>query len=860
MRIKIKSSEEFKHDFLCILVLFVLTSIFFSPTICFNTIDAPTDQLNQWYPWASIYNGPIAAKSMGSSDTIRIFLPYTYLYRDILQSNELPLWNPYIFCGTPFLADMHSQVSNPFSLLFLLCPITIAWRIVIPLQFFLAGFFMYLFMRELKISRTSSLFSSIIFMFNPLLCLSSSNRVFLNVLMYLPLLLYLSERYVKKANIKNGSYLSIIIALQLFSGHFEICMYSTAFIFFYTLYRNWQLQNFRNYKRVLQKTSFYAVFLLFGFLIAAPQILPTIEFSTLSNRASVMLFHGSRSIPPWHIVTCLIPYYFGFLNHSDFYTAHYGDYITGIFGYSTGYTANLFLGVYVLFFLIWGILIRNRETNFFSIALFASMFWAMSGYLYPFMAYFIPVINTIQSPDRIICIFFSCTAILAGFGLDNFILNLKKIRYEQDSTEKIKFNKLLIYLVASLFFIAGITVVLNKLFVFINDYSLHKSSNLLFDIFIPNSLKYELSSYSVQDFLKFSIENYDLFNLNILIPLIIAFIALIFLFIMVKKNIPIRHILTVIILFSFISLLIFGWDVKTFGSTDHLFSKTEGLEYLQQDDSIFRVVALSNKSITPFYKTNEPYWSNILEPNTNIPYNIQDIRGFNSLYIKRYQDFYAQMVGRPFDGNYHRLLIFNGNYNLKLLSMLNTKYLIVAPNDAVSENKTKLVYSSKDMRIYENLNVIPRAYLVHNYSVVKGRERILETMTSDSFNPTQNVILEENPDKVMQAFDGYNDTVQITEYRHNGMKIKTYSDCSGFLIVSDNFYPGWHVYVNGIEEEIIRANYIMRGVYLDKGINEVEFKFSPQIVSIGLFISLFTLLILLSLIAISKYNLRKRHT
>jgi uncharacterized membrane protein YfhO len=84
--------------------------------------------------------------------------------------------------------------------------------------------------------------------------------------------------------------------------------------------------------------------------------------------------------------------------------------------------------------------------------------------------------------------------------------------------------------------------------------------------------------------------------------------------------------------------------------------------------------------------------------------------------------------------------------------------------------------------------------------------------------------------------------VKILKYSPNQVEIETNGNDSGFLVLADNFYPGWDVYVNGREETVLRVNYNFRGVALPRGKNRVTFTFDPVSFRIGASLTLITLL------------------
>ncbi len=72
------------------------------------------------------------------------------------------------------------------------------------------------------------------------------------------------------------------------------------------------------------------------------------------------------------------------------------------------------------------------------------------------------------------------------------------------------------------------------------------------------------------------------------------------------------------------------------------------------------------------------------------------------------------------------------------------------------------------------------------------------------------------------------------------------------LVLTDKYYPGWKVFVNGVEKQLVITNLCFKGVYLEAGTHKVIFSFRPKSFYIALFISCLTLLILAVWAAISK--------
>ncbi len=82
---------------------------------------------------------------------------------------------------------------------------------------------------------------------------------------------------------------------------------------------------------------------------------------------------------------------------------------------------------------------------------------------------------------------------------------------------------------------------------------------------------------------------------------------------------------------------------------------------------------------------------------------------------------------------------------------------------------------------------------------------------------------------------------EIVDYQANSIEVSVKMQNDGFLVLSDTYYPGWRVYVDGKEERIYRADYLLRAVPLSPGRHRLSFIFDPFSFKLGLWSSLITL-------------------
>jgi hypothetical protein len=165
--------------------------------------------------------------------------------------------------------------------------------------------------------------------------------------------------------------------------------------------------------------------------------------------------------------------------------------------------------------------------------------------------------------------------------------------------------------------------------------------------------------------------------------------------------------------------------------------------------------------------------------------------------------------------------------------------------EAPTAEHWKLLAQLPDTRIFENLRVMPRAWLVSETRVLDANAT-LEVMRTGKFadgsiwDPARIALVESEVTEKPQNFsDG---SAAITKYEPNRVELNTKSNAASMLVLSENHYPGWRAYVDGRLVETLRVDYNLRGVTVPAGEHKVEFVYRPKSVLIGLALSLLTLL------------------
>jgi len=158
--------------------------------------------------------------------------------------------------------------------------------------------------------------------------------------------------------------------------------------------------------------------------------------------------------------------------------------------------------------------------------------------------------------------------------------------------------------------------------------------------------------------------------------------------------------------------------------------------------------------------------------------------------------------------------------------------------------------------IYENPNVLPRAYVSHHVEAVTDEEA-LARIRSREFDPWHSVsvslpispelqVLTETPR--LSSLSPAN----VVEYNPHKVVIDVQTVLPGVLVLSDAWYPGWYATVDGQSTEILRVNYALRGVYVEGGAHRVEFQFRPSSLYLGAAFTFGTFLITIFIVCLDR--------
>jgi hypothetical protein len=165
------------------------------------------------------------------------------------------------------------------------------------------------------------------------------------------------------------------------------------------------------------------------------------------------------------------------------------------------------------------------------------------------------------------------------------------------------------------------------------------------------------------------------------------------------------------------------------------------------------------------------------------------------------------------------------------------RYFDVAPKPGLTgplesyEQLTAVLTTNGPCALYEFTGALPRAKLYTNWQVSTNDEETLKQMASPAFDPAQKVLVA-GPLPAPGATNQSAGTVDFTSYTPKEIHLRAKAGAPSVLLLNDKFDPGWKVTVDGKPAELLRCNYVMRGVRVPAGEHQVEFRFTASITTL----------------------------
>ena len=148
------------------------------------------------------------------------FTPMAGFLHDNLRAGRIPLWNPWIYCGTPYVGNPQVWPLYPATALLPWVSAPYFFNLTVALHVWLAGLGTYVFARQtLMVGRVAALLAAITFMFGGQLVSKEQFPNMVQASAYLPWVLWALDRLLTRRRVWDALTLGLVLGLQLLAAH-----------------------------------------------------------------------------------------------------------------------------------------------------------------------------------------------------------------------------------------------------------------------------------------------------------------------------------------------------------------------------------------------------------------------------------------------------------------------------------------------------------------------------------------------------------------------------------------------------------------------------------------------------------------
>ena len=735
----------------------------------------------------------------GGGDLAGFLYPTYHFAQEWLTRGVIPLWNPYIFGGTPFVGDIQSALFYPLNLLTYFLSNPLQYRdlqYLSVLHFYIAGAGMFALLRygklaadDKQLNRLACLAGALAFAFSDLFITHFGNLNLIASAAWLPLVFLFFTRAVhenlKPVFFKFSLLAGMTLALAFFAGHIQPFLFIVLTLALYAAFRI--ATNRAQWQHI---ALVLALTLGVGIGLSAVTFLPALELTQLSVRNAFTYQDAAQfSLPPLELVGMFVPGFFGRGPENA-----WGPWSRVEVGY---------LGIFPLLLALLAIILRrNAKTMFFVLLSVVGLLLALGGYaiLHGWLFQFVPGFGQLRAPTRFVFLMDFGLAVLAAIGFDALISPMNDA-LRQMFRRVVRGGAWVALLVALVSGALALGILIlgqgqdPALFQRIANAANGVGFFILllaFSFALLLARAREWLSTRVWSLLALALIFFDLFSLGAYVDI--------------------------------------GRSDPTLG-----YQRADIVEFLKNNTGLARIDSRTDV---------EGLW----RPDTGLLYRLQDVYGDNPLVLNDFNTYWENIQGRDKIG-----------YSLLNVKYVLTRRGTPMPPNFVQafeggggitvwENKCAVprawvVYNSFVPSDWESVLKLARRSCL-DPGIALGLQYAPAVMGQGARELRQGGVI--------------TGTATVTGYGPNEILLDAEARTEGFVFLSEIFTPGWRAFVDGVEVPVVRANYLFRAIPITAGTHQVRMMYEPLSFRVGAIISASTVLTIITMFGILFFQSRNK--
>jgi len=731
-----------------------------------------------------------------------------------------PLWNPFVFLGMPsYASGAYNPLIYPpdWPLALVAKVIPLPDMIWLLLYYFLGAFFTFLLAREWGARPEGALLAGAAYVFAPNLVAVGSHGHGSQLVnsAYVPLLLWLAARWMRRGGVHHLGWLALAGGFQMLRGHVQIAFYTWLAIALWLVVAVIAAAMRRGDDDapplgvVVGRAFAVGGAMAVAFGIAAVYNLPLRDYARYSIRGGGpdggvgMDYATAWSLGPWELPTIVLPGYAGFANPTYWGGMPFTDY------------PNAYVGMVAVVAAIPALLTRGAPQAFALVLMLLSLGIAFGRHfpLYGFLYDHLPLFNKFRIPVMVIVLFQLGIALALSWGVSR-VLDEGAARRAGGAAraEGGAGGRLLLGVAIAL----GLLMVVGLM-----------AQDAWRAGYLANALRHGQAmnpSYS-PDAAAAAYQGFvgDLARVGLLGLLAAGALVL-----ARRGSLPPLVVSGILL----VLLLVEIWPVSARVMAPVIGAPAQNRIEQERDD----VVTLLEAAGPPGSFRILPLNPQEFQSNRYAGFAIASVGGYHAAKPRLAQIFIAS---RRVD-------------NLNWMRLLNVRYVLV---DAILDTPgLREVLRGQRMIVYENGAALPRATVVGSYRVATADSTIIDSVAYGG-DPALTTWLVKDPGLTLGPVEGAKTT--ITKYGLNEVTVDVETPGPGLLRLADLWYPDWTAKVDGRPAEVLRADFLLRAVAVPAGRHQVAFRFESASVRTGLWVSIASLLASVALIAWGAWAARR---
>lgn len=804
LRSSAPSRYLFAHPHVAAALLFGLfVLVYLWPVLLGGRILSPISVLYGFWPWQTLAPEDIAQWSNGLlSDVPTADYPWRFLIREMLHDGTFPAWNPHILAGIPLYSNPQTGLFSLFSLPLWILPLNYGIGVGAALKLWAAGFGSYLLVRQLRLGFLPGLLAGLCFSFSAIHIVWLTHETIPAVAALLPWMLWLVERIYQGGRLGSLLGLAAATAIGLGGGHPGMQVHLMVAVASYAVLRAAFGGDGSSARERLRPLGFAFGGLALGALLMSFMLLPEALSSrgTLGTeaRAGGQGTLPGTEMPLTTIRSVVFPDWWG---RPSSYEGS-GPITELAPGVAVGVNYNertFYAGAVGLLIALVGLAAAGRwrrKGPFLGLAVLGLAIPLHAPGLYELVSH-LPVLELVQN-QRLHFVWAMAMSVLAAFGLQALL--------ERPAGER----RRLAVVVAGFALGVGMLVSVGLNGDVVRDTATHFVTGEDFRS-IP-----VVSMTSVVWFL--------LFVLGVAVALLAAW------------RWPGRRtwIAVGVVLLASVDMLHFAGNYQPMAPASKAIPpRTGSIAYLQRHRDDGRILGIGGA----------------LPNDWSLTYGLHDIRGYDPPQPSvRY--FRLWKIAEPGQLDWTSFAMEGLTpAGLQVASVLGARYVVtepgaqVAPEAGRALRALRVVYRGRDARVFENPRAAPRALVVQRVRLVAGEHKARTALVSPRFDPRREAVVEEGTSRDVTALAGAGassppGSVSIADESNASVTLHARLQRRALVVLNDSWTPGWTVRVDGREAELLRVNEVMRGVVVDAGAHDVEWRYRVPGLRVGLALTL----------------------